>query len=65
MDIWDEGELLKETFDITEIPSLRFVKNGLSYWVSYRTEHIWTSQEVLDLLNNLPDHRSNYVRRRV
>jgi len=26
VDIYDEGELLKETFDITEVPAIRLVK---------------------------------------
>ena len=63
--MWDDGELLKETFDIEEQPSLRFIKDGMVYWVKWQNDRFWTAEDVLDFVNNLPSHRSNYLRNRV
>lgn len=35
------------------------------YQVQWQNERIWTADDILAFVNNLPDHRSNYLRSRV
>ena len=38
VDIYDEGEIMKETFDLTVVPSVRYIE----YYTAYQM--LWTDQ---------------------
>ncbi len=47
VDVSDEGELLKETFDIESTPSLVFVKEGLVYYLEGSS---WNLTDVVEFV---------------
>ncbi len=65
IDIMDDGELLKETFDIDTLPSIRLVKNGLVFQMPWQTTHVWGVEDFINFLQNHEGEKSNYLRDRV
>jgi len=48
VDTFNDGELLKETFDIERVPSIRLVRGGKTYHLKWNTNGFWS---VTDLTN--------------
>lgn len=42
----DHGELLKETFDIETVPSIRLVRGDKIYHLKWNKNAFWTSSEL-------------------
>ena len=56
VDIYDDGELLKETFDIEVTPSVRFMSKGVIYHYNWPDYKQTTSEDLINFVES--DHKS-------
>ena len=58
VDIIDNGELLKETFDITEVPSIRYVFGGKFHTLKWKpTGHLWSAADIVVFVSEIDKNR--------
>ena len=58
MDIVDNGELLKETFDITEVPSIRYIFQGKFHTLKWKqTGHLWSAADIVAFVSDIDQNR--------
>jgi hypothetical protein len=63
VDVVDDGELIKETFDVEYTPSVIFVKEGLMYFMPSAKQITWTAKDLIDFAEvNHVNERNNYLR---
>lgn len=68
VDVMDNGELLKETFDIESTPSAIYIKDGLVYYMPQQVPNkiTWLASDFSDFIDvNHKKERSNFLRPRV
>lgn len=51
VDVWDEGENLKETFDIDTVYTLLMLKDGKYYEMPWYPELSWNANDVAEFLD--------------
>jgi hypothetical protein len=47
----EDGELLKETFDVTKIPDIRLVKGDRAYLLKWGSNGLWSKAELTQFVN--------------
>ena len=64
VDTWGEGELLKETFDIQRVPSIRLVKGDKVFALKW-VDGLWKVEELVDFVKNYESSSYDFKRGRI
>ena len=65
VDIHSEGECLKETFDLTEVPSIRMLKDDKVYHLKWEDTGLWSTNTLNKFVTEYESSLYDYARPRV